>query len=136
MGGTAEDGYLHCGPVGSGHFVKMVHNGIEYGIMQALAEGFDIMRGAGNPTVARVDENGAASASTAPESTVAEARPAQEPAVGTAGQEAAPAAAPARRRTALPRTGSDLGLVALMSALALAGAFGTRRARKHLATLN
>ena len=50
--GTAEQGYLHCGPVGSGHFVKMVHNGIEYGIMQALAEGFDIMRGAGNPTVA------------------------------------------------------------------------------------
>jgi 6-phosphogluconate dehydrogenase len=48
---TAEHGYLHCGPVGSGHFVKMVHNGIEYGIMQALAEGFDIMRGAGNPTV-------------------------------------------------------------------------------------
>ncbi|TMQ04467.1 MAG: decarboxylating 6-phosphogluconate dehydrogenase [Deltaproteobacteria bacterium] len=51
-GTTAEDGYLHCGPVGAGHFVKMVHNGIEYGIMQALAEGFDIMRGAGNPTVA------------------------------------------------------------------------------------
>jgi len=51
-GATSEDGYLHCGPVGSGHFVKMVHNGIEYGIMQALAEGFDIMRGAGNPTVA------------------------------------------------------------------------------------
>ncbi|HEX3763179.1 MAG TPA: decarboxylating 6-phosphogluconate dehydrogenase [Kofleriaceae bacterium] len=51
-GGTAEDGYLHCGPVGSGHFVKMVHNGIEYGIMQAIAEGFDIMRGARNPTVA------------------------------------------------------------------------------------
>jgi len=50
--GTAEDGYLHCGPVGSGHFVKMVHNGIEYGIMQAIAEGFDIMRGANNPTVA------------------------------------------------------------------------------------
>ena len=49
--GTAEDGWLHCGPVGSGHFVKMVHNGIEYGIMQALAEGFDIMRGANNPTV-------------------------------------------------------------------------------------
>src|SRR3954468_22812646 len=49
--GTAEDGYLHCGPVGAGHFVKMVHNGIEYGIMQAIAEGFDIMRGAGNPTV-------------------------------------------------------------------------------------
>jgi len=52
VGGTAEDGYLHCGPVGSGHFVKMIHNGIEYGIMQALAEGFDIMRGAANPTVA------------------------------------------------------------------------------------
>jgi 6-phosphogluconate dehydrogenase len=52
LGGTAEDGWLHCGPVGSGHFVKMVHNGIEYGIMQALAEGFDIMRGAGNETVA------------------------------------------------------------------------------------
>jgi 6-phosphogluconate dehydrogenase len=51
-GGTAEDGYLHCGPIGSGHFVKMVHNGIEYGIMQALAEGFDIMNGAANPTVA------------------------------------------------------------------------------------
>jgi 6-phosphogluconate dehydrogenase len=51
-GGTAEDGYLHCGPVGSGHFVKMVHNGIEYGIMQALAEGFDIMKGADNATVA------------------------------------------------------------------------------------
>jgi 6-phosphogluconate dehydrogenase len=50
--GTAEEGYLHCGPVGSGHFVKMVHNGIEYGIMQALAEGFDILRGAANPTVA------------------------------------------------------------------------------------
>jgi len=41
---TAEDGYLHCGPPGAGHFVKMVHNGIEYGLMQAYAEGFDIMR--------------------------------------------------------------------------------------------
>jgi 6-phosphogluconate dehydrogenase len=49
--GTAEDGYLHCGPVGAGHFVKMVHNGIEYGIMQAIAEGFDIMKGANNPSV-------------------------------------------------------------------------------------
>jgi 6-phosphogluconate dehydrogenase len=38
-------GYMHCGPVGSGHFVKMVHNGIEYGLMQAYAEGFDILRG-------------------------------------------------------------------------------------------
>jgi len=41
---TAEEGYLHCGPVGAGHFVKMIHNGIEYGIMQAYAEGFDILR--------------------------------------------------------------------------------------------
>ncbi len=46
LGGTAEDGYLYCGPVGAGHFVKMIHNGIEYGLMQAYAEGFDIMRGA------------------------------------------------------------------------------------------
>jgi 6-phosphogluconate dehydrogenase len=44
--GTAEEGFLHCGPVGSGHFVKMIHNGIEYGMMQAYAEGFDILRGA------------------------------------------------------------------------------------------
>ncbi len=40
----AEEGWLHCGPVGAGHFVKMVHNGIEYGLMQAYAEGFDLMR--------------------------------------------------------------------------------------------
>jgi 6-phosphogluconate dehydrogenase len=46
MNGTAEEGYIHCGPSGSGHFVKMVHNGIEYGIMQAYAEGFDIFRNA------------------------------------------------------------------------------------------
>jgi len=44
--GTAEDGFLHCGPSGAGHFVKMIHNGIEYGLMQAYGEGFDIMRGA------------------------------------------------------------------------------------------
>jgi 6-phosphogluconate dehydrogenase len=43
---TAEKGFLYCGPSGAGHFVKMVHNGIEYGVMQAYAEGFDIMRGA------------------------------------------------------------------------------------------
>src|SRR5512140_3252090 len=42
--GTAENGYLHCGPVGSGHFVKMVHNGIEYGLMAAYAEGLDILK--------------------------------------------------------------------------------------------
>lgn len=45
---TAEQGYLHCGPAGSGHFVKMIHNGIEYGMMAAYAEGFDIMRHAGD----------------------------------------------------------------------------------------
>ncbi len=43
-GGTAEHGYLHCGPSGAGHFVKMVHNGIEYGIMAAYAEGLNILR--------------------------------------------------------------------------------------------
>ena len=43
-GGTAEHGYLHCGPNGAGHFVKMVHNGIEYGIMAAYAEGLNILR--------------------------------------------------------------------------------------------
>ena len=43
-GGTAEDGYLHCGPNGAGHFVKMVHNGIEYGLMAAYAEGLNILR--------------------------------------------------------------------------------------------
>ena len=45
-GSTAEDGYIHCGPSGSGHFVKMVHNGIEYGMMQAYGEGFDIFKNA------------------------------------------------------------------------------------------
>ena len=44
--GMAEQGYLYCGPSGAGHFVKMIHNGIEYGVMQAYAEGFDILRGA------------------------------------------------------------------------------------------
>jgi 6-phosphogluconate dehydrogenase len=44
--GTAEDGYVHCGPSGAGHFVKMVHNGIEYGLMQAYGEGFDIFKNA------------------------------------------------------------------------------------------
>jgi 6-phosphogluconate dehydrogenase len=43
-GGTAEKGYLHCGPSGAGHFVKMVHNGIEYGLMAAYAEGFNILK--------------------------------------------------------------------------------------------
>ncbi len=46
MGGTAERGYLHCGPNGAGHFVKMVHNGIEYGLMAAYAEGLSILRSA------------------------------------------------------------------------------------------
>src|SRR5262245_31432457 len=46
LGGTAENGYLYCGPNGAGHFVKMVHNGIEYGLMAAYAEGFGILRAA------------------------------------------------------------------------------------------
>jgi 6-phosphogluconate dehydrogenase len=46
ISGTAEEGYQYCGPSGAGHFVKMVHNGIEYGLMQAYAEGFDIFRNA------------------------------------------------------------------------------------------
>jgi len=44
LGGTSEEGYLHCGPSGGGHFVKMVHNGIEYGIMAAYAEGLNIIK--------------------------------------------------------------------------------------------
>ena len=54
----AEMGYIHAGPAGAGHFVKMVHNGIEYGLMQAYAEGFDILRGKGGselPAEARFD---------------------------------------------------------------------------------
>src|SRR5512147_549330 len=46
LGGTAEKGYLHCGPNGGGHFVKMVHNGIEYGLMAAYAEGLGILKSA------------------------------------------------------------------------------------------
>ena len=46
LNGTAEEGYLHCGPNGAGHFVKMVHNGIEYGLMAAYAEGLSILRNA------------------------------------------------------------------------------------------
>jgi len=48
---SAERGWLYCGPAGAGHFVKMIHNGIEYGMMQALAEGFDILRNAGKPAL-------------------------------------------------------------------------------------
>ena len=58
VGGTDEQGYLHCGPVGAGHFVKMIHNGIEYGLMQAYAEGFDILlnaRSAALPEAHRYD---------------------------------------------------------------------------------
>jgi len=44
LGGTSEEGYLHCGPAGAGHFVKMVHNGIEYGVMAAYAEGLNILK--------------------------------------------------------------------------------------------
>jgi len=46
LGGTAENGYLHCGPNGAGHFVKMIHNGIEYGLMAAYAEGLNILKNA------------------------------------------------------------------------------------------
>jgi 6-phosphogluconate dehydrogenase len=46
VGGTAEQGYLHCGPSGAGHFVKMVHNGIEYGLMAAYAEGLGVLHSA------------------------------------------------------------------------------------------
>ena len=46
-----EQGYIHAGPVGAGHFVKMIHNGIEYGLMQAYAEGFDILKNAGQETL-------------------------------------------------------------------------------------
>jgi 6-phosphogluconate dehydrogenase len=45
----AERGYIHAGPAGAGHFVKMIHNGIEYGLMQAYAEGFDVLKGRANP---------------------------------------------------------------------------------------
>src|SRR2546423_10861972 len=48
---SAELGYIHCGPPGSGHFVKMIHHGIEYGLMQAYAEGFDILRNANSKEV-------------------------------------------------------------------------------------
>jgi 6-phosphogluconate dehydrogenase len=53
VNGTAEDGYLHCGPTGAGHFVKMVHNGIEYGLMAAYAEGLNILRHANVGTQGR-----------------------------------------------------------------------------------
>jgi len=51
VGATAREGFLHCGPAGAGHFVKMIHNGIEYGLMQAYAEGFDILRQASSDAV-------------------------------------------------------------------------------------
>jgi len=60
MSSTAEAGYVHCGPAGAGHFVKMIHNGIEYGLMQAYAEGFDILRHANSkalPEEQRFDFN-------------------------------------------------------------------------------
>jgi len=58
--GTAHEGFLHCGPAGAGHFVKMIHNGMEYGLMQAYAEGFDLLRNASSealPEDARYDFN-------------------------------------------------------------------------------
>jgi len=62
ISGTAEQGYLHCGPNGAGHFVKMVHNGMEYGIMAAYAEGLSILRSAN----AGKQANAAADAETTP----------------------------------------------------------------------
>ena len=53
-GGTAPDGYLHCGPSGAGHFVKMVHNGVEYGMMAAIAEGLSVIKHANAGNVTRV----------------------------------------------------------------------------------
>jgi 6-phosphogluconate dehydrogenase len=55
-GGTAPDGYLHCGPHGAGHFVKMVHNGIEYGMMAAIAEGLSIIKHANAGKLAQVTD--------------------------------------------------------------------------------
>jgi 6-phosphogluconate dehydrogenase len=54
--GTAEQGYLHCGPSGAGHFVKMVHNGIEYGLMQAYAEGLNILKHANAGKTNRLED--------------------------------------------------------------------------------
>jgi 6-phosphogluconate dehydrogenase len=57
---TAHEGFLHCGPTGAGHFVKMIHNGIEYGLMQSYAEGLDILRNASSaalPVDQRYDFN-------------------------------------------------------------------------------
>src|SRR5262245_7794874 len=56
IGGTAEQGYLHCGPNGAGHFVKMVHNGIEYGLMAAYAEGLNVLREANAGKQHQVDD--------------------------------------------------------------------------------
>jgi len=53
--GTAEKGFLHCGLAGSGHFVKMIHNGIEYGMMQAYAEGFDILKASAKVAASMAD---------------------------------------------------------------------------------
>ncbi|MFZ0883771.1 MAG: decarboxylating 6-phosphogluconate dehydrogenase [Candidatus Acidiferrales bacterium] len=56
MGGTSEEGYLHCGPSGAGHFVKMVHNGIEYGVMAAYAEGLNILHHANVGKIKQTDD--------------------------------------------------------------------------------
>jgi 6-phosphogluconate dehydrogenase len=53
---TADQGYLHCGPTGAGHFVKMVHNGVEYGVMAALAEGLNVLHGANAGSTQRPDD--------------------------------------------------------------------------------
>ena len=66
--GTADHGYLHCGPSGAGHFVKMIHNGIEYGLMQAYAEGFDLLRNAGSLDACRTASRTTSTSPTSPRS--------------------------------------------------------------------
>ncbi|NLC35767.1 MAG: decarboxylating 6-phosphogluconate dehydrogenase [Alcaligenaceae bacterium] len=61
LGGMAEQGYMHCGPAGAGHFVKMVHNAIEYGIMAAYAEGFNLLQQAGQGREGGASQNNAIS---------------------------------------------------------------------------
>ena len=64
----AEQGYLHAGPSGAGHFVKMIHNGIEYGMMQAIAEGFDILKHAGDARRCRPSSGSTSTSPTSPRS--------------------------------------------------------------------
>ena len=69
LGGTAEHGYLHCGPTGAGHFVKMVHNGIEYGIMAAYAEGLNVLKHANAGKAAQTIDAGDGADASSPNGT-------------------------------------------------------------------